>query len=96
MEGGHTSSLIQLTAFLIVLGGTIGAVLVSNSMNDLRMGMKYAVYCFIQPPSSFESDLREVLNCAQIAKKESVLALEKRLNSVNNEFLRDALSGIDG
>jgi chemotaxis protein MotA len=97
LEGGHTSSLMQLTAGLIVLGGTIGAVMVSNSMSDMKLGLQYASKCFFDSHSNLEADIAELLQCAQVAKKESVLALEKRLSSLNNDFLRDALSAvIDG
>lgn len=98
LEGGHTESLMQFTAALIVLGGTAGAVMVSNSMSDIKLGMKYAVKCFFDSGGgNLESDIDEVLQCAQIAKKESILALEKKLATVSNEFFKEAISAvIDG
>ena len=33
MEGGHTESLMILTAFVIVFGGTLGAVMVQTPQN---------------------------------------------------------------
>lgn len=95
MEGGHTESLMQLTAAIIVLGGTAGSVLVSNSMSDVKLGMKYAVKCFFDSSGGdIDADIEEVLQCAQIAKKESILALEKKLATVNNEFFKEAISCI--
>ncbi len=97
MEGGHLDSLMQLTAGIIVMGGTIGAVMVSNSMADLKMGMKFFVKCFVDKHSDMEKNLQEILDCAQVAKKESVLALEKRLPQLENDFFRDAIATvIDG
>lgn len=97
MEGGHTESLMQLTAAIIVLGGTAGSVLVSNSMSDIKLGMRFAVKCFFDTSSNLDADIEEVLQCAQIAKKESILALEKKLATVNNEFFKEAISAvIDG
>ena len=32
LEGGHIGSLVQPTAFLIVIGGTLGAVMLQSSM----------------------------------------------------------------
>lgn len=94
LEGGHTESLMQLTAGLIVLGGTAGAVLVSNEMSDIKVALSYAQKCFFDTPSSLETDLDEVIACAQIAKKESLLALEKKLNTLSNSFLSDVLGSI--
>lgn len=97
LEGGHTESLMQATAALIVIGGTAGAVMVSNSMAELKIGMKFAVKCFVDKGADIDADIDEVLQCAQIAKKESILALEKRLATVNNEFFKEAISAvIDG
>ena len=32
LEGGHAGSIMQLTAFIIVIGGTFGAVCVQNPL----------------------------------------------------------------
>lgn len=94
LEGGHTESLMQLTAALIVLGGTIGAVMVSNEMADLKRGFLYAGKCFFDSHADLSEDIKELLQCSQIAKKESILALEKKLSGLKNSFLRDVLSSI--
>ena len=39
LEGGHAGSLVQATAAIIVLGGTMGAVLVSFPMSDVKRGL---------------------------------------------------------
>ena len=45
LEGGHTGSLMQLTAFMIVTGGTLGAVMVGAPMSppgeELLLGTDY-------------------------------------------------------
>ena len=33
LEGGHLGSILQLTAFIIVMGGTIGAVCIQNPLS---------------------------------------------------------------
>lgn len=97
LEGGHTESLMQLTAALIVVGGTLGAVMVSNEMKDIKVALTYGIKCFFDSGSSLESDIAEVIACAQIAKKESLLALEKKLVTISNPFLSESLSAvIDG
>jgi len=97
LEGGHLHSLMQLTAGIIVMGGTFGAVLVSNSMGEIKTGLKYFSKCFVDKHSDMEKNLQEIVECSQIAKKESILALEKRLNQIENDFFRDAISTvIDG
>ena len=33
LEGGHVGSIMQLTAFIIVMGGTIGAICIQNPLS---------------------------------------------------------------
>lgn len=97
LEGGHLDSLMQLTAALIVLGGTFGAVLYSNSIHDIKVGLRYFGKTFFDSHTDMKKNLDEIIQCAQIAKKESILSLEKRLNTIENDFFRDAISTvIDG
>ena len=39
LEGGHLGSIMQLTAFIIVMGGTIGAVCVQNPLSVVLKGV---------------------------------------------------------
>lgn len=98
LEGGHTSSLMQLTAALIVFGGTFGAVFVSTGSKEIKRGMRYLIRTFFDADEGhFEQDLQEVMECARIAKKESLLAVEKVLSEVKNPFFRDVMQTvIDG
>ncbi len=97
MEGGHLDSLMQLTAAIIVMGGTAGAVLFSNEMSDIKAGLRYFGKTFFDKHADMKKNLEEIIQCSQIAKKESILALEKRLNTIENDFFRDAISAvIDG
>ena len=42
LEGGHAGSLVQATAFIIVIGGTIGATMVAFPRKDFMRGVKMA------------------------------------------------------
>ena len=44
LEGGHISSLIQAAAFLIVMGGTVGAVLLQSPVKVFLNGIKDCSY----------------------------------------------------
>jgi len=37
LEGGHISSLLQPTAALIVFGGTVGATIISFTINEIKI-----------------------------------------------------------
>jgi chemotaxis protein MotA len=89
LEGGHLSSLFQLTAFTIVVGGTLGAVLVSTSSKQLALGIKLLPLAFKREnPKEAEIVLSDIVEAAQIARKESILALEQRLVRLKTPFMQ--------
>ena len=49
LEGGHVGSLVQPTAFLIVIGGTLGAVMLQSSLRVFRTGMQMVRWVFVPP-----------------------------------------------
>jgi chemotaxis protein MotA len=94
LEGGHMGSLMQLTAFIIVLAGTIGAVMVSSSEKDLKTGITLAKKAFFNEKSEVQYSVNEVIDCARIAKKETVLSLEARLFRIRDPFLKRILRNV--
>lgn len=100
IEGGETASLVQGAAAVIVLSGTLGAVLVSNKRRDINKAVKYTKEAFKKETSgAAEKALSEIVDCARIARKESILTLEPKLSSMSHPFLqnvmRTVVDGID-
>jgi chemotaxis protein MotA len=94
LDGGELSSLAQGTAAVIVLAGTFGAVLVSNSSQDVKTGFKLAGEAFGESESQMEFRINDILECARTVRKESVLALEPKLGKVSDPFLREVLRSV--
>jgi chemotaxis protein MotA len=100
LEGGHVSSIIQLTAALIVFGGTAGAVMVSTTRKDLKTGLNLLKLGFSDKHDEDpEIIIREIIGAAQTSRKESILALEKQLPSYSSPFMKDVfrfvIDGVD-
>lgn len=99
LEGGHMSSLMQLTAFIIVIAGTVGAVMVSSSEKDLKTGLSLAKKAFKTEESQAPARLQEMVEYSRIAKKDSPLALEPRIGRIHDPLmqnvLRTVVDGID-
>lgn len=100
LEGGHLSSIMQLTAAIIVFGGTFGAVLVGTTKEDLRTGLKLLKLGFGEDPSHDpEAVVKELVEVAQLARRESILAIEKKLTSFSNPFMQNVfrfvIDGLD-
>lgn len=98
-EGGHIASLIQGTAFVIVLMGTMGAVLVSNKSKDLKLGFQLFRNSFKEQHLDYDRPIAEIVECAKIAKKDSPLAIESRLPQLQtpmlSDILRNVVDGVD-
>jgi chemotaxis protein MotA len=97
LEGGHLSQLWAHTAVMIVFGGTAGALMMAYPLPDM-IGSFKALGVFIKNPSVNPSQIMaEILDCAQTARKESVLALEKKKESLTYEPLKLAIGmAVDG
>ena len=92
MEGGHVGSILQMTAFLIVFGGTMGAVLIGTTRHELALALDLLKEAFQETNSDDAVQVsRELVELSQIARKETILALEKRLPEVKFPFTRSVL-----
>jgi chemotaxis protein MotA len=98
LEGGHLGSLVQGAALVIVLSGTFGAVLVSSSKEDLKLGFALFKKAFQNKDTSdSEVVLKEIMECARLARKESILAIEARINQMRDPFLQNVMrTVVDG
>lgn len=91
LEGGHLSSLIQPTAFLIVIGGTFGAVMLQSPLRVFRDGVRMAKWVFVPPPSSHAELIALASAWSHVARKEGLLALETRIPVLSDPFVRKGL-----
>lgn len=98
MEGGHLSGLWGSTAFIIVIGGTIGATALSSRMADLKRMGKAVKLAFFGKDINLVNDIKTLEGFSKKARRDGLLALEQELNAEGlDEFIRDGLSiMIDG
>ncbi len=94
LEGGHAGSLMQLTAFIIVLGGTIGAVSVGSPPALIKDGAAMIKLALFPPKDDTAKLTGELLELATLARKEGVLALEPKLAELEDPFFKRALQMI--
>ncbi|AWI80324.1 MAG: flagellar motor protein [Betaproteobacteria bacterium HGW-Betaproteobacteria-13] len=91
LEGGHLSSLMQPTAFLIVVGGTAGAVMLQSPLRVFVDGLKMAKWVFVPPMSSHEAIIEQVSAWSTVARKEGLLVLEGQIEGLNDPFMQRGL-----
>ena len=92
LEGGHWSVLLNAPAALIVLGGTLGAVILQTPRSVLALALKRARWILV-PPSYDHAVLRKKLVFwSQVARREGLLGLEKLIPAEASPFLRRGLN----
>ena len=91
IEGGHISSLVQPTAFLIVIGGTLGAVMLQSPLRVFREGLRMTKWVFVPPRSTHVELIRQTAGWSMVARKEGLLALENQLPRIADPFVRKGL-----
>ncbi|GHT83610.1 flagellar motor protein [Betaproteobacteria bacterium] len=91
LEGGHVSSLVQPTAFLIVVGGTVGAVLLQSPAQIFFDGLKMVKWVFVPPRATHEQVIRMINNWSVVARRDGLLVLERNINQLDDPFMRRGL-----
>lgn len=91
LEGGHAASLVQLTAFVIVGGGTLGAVMLQTPVPVFLHALKIFPWVFRPPPLEAEAVIAKVVGWSNVARKEGLLGLEGAAESEPDLFARKGL-----
>lgn len=92
LEGGNPAHLIHFTSFLIVIPTSILAAVTATDSTYVKAGFKEFKNIFKKSPVNFESRIDELVEYAITVKKQGVLALEKDVQALSHEFLKEALS----
>jgi chemotaxis protein MotA len=97
LEGGKLQDVTQVTAGMIVLGETIGAVMVTTPLSVLLGAMKRLKMVFFEKAEPPDVVIEEIIGYATKARKNGIVALEQEADAVADKFLRKALNlAVDG
>ena len=91
LDGGHLSTLINGPAFLIVAGGTLGAIMVQSPLHIFLRSMKMMSWLVNPPVVPMQESLDKLLNWSNVARREGLLGLEKASENESDLFSRKGL-----
>ena len=91
MEGGKIASLLQLPAFLIVIGGSFGAALVQSQMQTFMRALSMLRWMIVPPVIDLPNRIEQLVGWSNIARRESVLGLESLIEQQSDGYVRNAL-----
>lgn len=97
LEGGQITDVSQLTAALIVVGGTLGAVMITTPADRLVRAFRKLKLVFFQPAYSTQAVIDELIDIGIRARRNGIVSLEREVDAIQDPFLRKALSlSVDG
>lgn len=98
-EGGDLHAILNLPALLIVMGGTLGAVMVQTPFTTFKRAFKVLPWIFRPPTQSFEQTRDQLVDLARRARQFGLLSLEEQMENEKNPLFRQGLEllviGID-
>ncbi len=91
-EGSHIGAILQPTAFVIVIGGTIGAVILGFPGEALKSAMSGTKRVFGQETKNIPQMISDIVTLAYKARREGIIALEEDAQKSKDPFIRKALT----
>ena len=97
LEKGNIQDVAQATAAMIVLGGTLGAVLVTTPLKVFLRALKGLRYAFLEESGTTTGLIDSLIQLASKARKNGIVSLEGDAASIADPFLRKAVNlAVDG
>ncbi len=91
LEGGHMGSLFNGPAAIIVIGGTIAAILLQTSFKVLKHSMKMLLWVFAPPYTGLDDGINKVVGWSVRARKDGLLGLEAISDKETEPFAKKGL-----
>jgi chemotaxis protein MotA len=97
MDGGKVTDVKQVTAAMIVFGGTLGAVMLTTPLEVLMGAARKLGSIFFDRAQPVDKSIEDIIRYATQARKQGILSLEQEAAQIEDPFLRKALNlAIDG
>ncbi len=90
-EGTSPTGLVNLPAALIVLGGTAGAALASVGLEKFKLIPTLYRKAFRGERPDMPGRLTEMISLAEVARREGLLALDERIQELDDPFTKKGL-----
>jgi chemotaxis protein MotA len=91
MEGSNVFAILNPSAMLIVLGGTLGATIAGTSFDAIKNIPKLYMRAFNAPTPDLNAKVSELVGYAESARRDGLLALDEQTGSIEDPFTRKGL-----
>jgi chemotaxis protein MotA len=94
LEGANPMSLIIPAPMILVLGGAIGVGIASTTLPDAILAIKSLPKAFLFKGVKLGADIDRLVELAEVARKQGLLALEAQAAEVADPYLKKALQNV--
>ncbi|NKB98009.1 MAG: flagellar motor protein [Pseudomonadales bacterium] len=91
LEGGTFASLLDGPAFIIVIGGTLGAIILQTPYERLKRSVSLLSWVLIPPTFLWRDEIERMATWSRIARREGLLGLENVADGTADDFHRKGL-----
>ena len=91
MEGSNPMAILSPSAMLIVLGGTLGAVIIGTSFASITNIPKMYMKAFNPPQHDLNAKVAELVGYAESARRDGLLALDEVTSTIEDPYTRKGL-----
>jgi len=91
LGGGHLGALLNGPAIIIVLGGSVWAVLFQYSPKVILRAIKIVIWVFVPKKVNLPEEIEKIVAWSSLARKEGLLGLESIASSEQDDFARKGL-----
>jgi chemotaxis protein MotA len=89
--GGDVMAFVDIPSILIVLGGTLGAVMVANPLERSKNFFSILKHAFVTEQIDMIGLIQTLVSFAEKARREGLLALEEDASQLDDEFMRKSI-----
>jgi chemotaxis protein MotA len=91
LKGSGVESLWGPAAFVIVICGTLSAILLQTPMATFKHAMKMAKWVFKPPQEDAQQMIQKIVDWSNAARKQGLLALEASIEAESDAFTKKGL-----
>jgi chemotaxis protein MotA len=92
LDGGSLAALFELPAFIIVFGGTLGAVMLQSSSSQFFHAISLLKWIFYPPKYDIEKGIESIVSWSEKARESGYLSLENVAEEEEDFYTNKALN----
>jgi chemotaxis protein MotA len=92
MEGGSIGALVVVPSMVLVFGGTFGVTIACYDFGVVAKSFPVAFKALLGSETKLQPVIQQLVELGDVARKEGHLALEGRLGSIEDPFLKHGLT----